>query len=91
MDRCSKKNRGYRVKVQGHISGSLARAFEGLELTLTPDGCTDIAGTNVDQSALFSLLIRIRDCGLTLVEIAYQGSQAANSGIEKEEKNNEQF
>ena len=91
MDGCSKENHGYRIKVRGHLSGRLARAFEELELTLSPDGCTFISGPDVDQSALFGLLNRIRDCGLTLVEVVYQGSQAANSRIEKEERNNEQY
>ena len=91
MEICSKRNHGYRIKVGGHLTGSLARAFEDLVLTLTPDGCTDISGIEVDQSALFGVLIRIRDCGLTLVEVAYQESKAAKSSVEKEERNNEQL
>ena len=91
MDGCSKENHGYRIKVRGHLSGRLARAFEELELTLSPDGCTFISGPDVDQSALFGLLIRIRDLGLTLVEVVDLGPKAANSSLKKEERNNEQF
>jgi hypothetical protein len=72
MERSSNETHDYEIKVRGHLCGRLARAFEELQLTLTPDGHTVISGTDVDQSALFGVLIRIRDCGLPLVAVVRQ-------------------
>ena len=56
----------YQIKICGHLSGRRARSFEGLEVTQMPDGHTMITGKEVDQSALFGILIRIRDLGIPL-------------------------
>jgi len=62
----------YEIKVCGHISGNRVNAFDGLELTLTPEGYTVLSGPAMDQAALFGILIRIRDSGLPLVAVVRQ-------------------
>lgn len=59
----------YRIEIQGQLSESRARAFNGLEVTLTPDGHTIISGQELDQSALFGVLLRIRDLGTPLLSV----------------------
>ncbi len=59
----------YRIEIQGQLSESRARAFSGLEVTLTPDGHTIISGQELDQSALFGVLLRIRDLGTPLLSV----------------------
>ncbi len=59
----------YRVCVKGHLPLAWAREFGDMELRCEPDGCTSLTGVVQDQSALFGLLARIRDLGLTLISI----------------------
>jgi hypothetical protein len=43
--------------------------FEGMDVGLTGDGNTIIAGEVVDQAALHGLLARVRDLGLVLISV----------------------
>ncbi len=42
-------------------------------LTCLPNGNTCIAGSLPDQSALYGLLMRLRDFGLTLISVNFLG------------------
>jgi hypothetical protein len=84
MEACSKDRCRYRIVVHGHLSGRSAAAFNGLEINLTPEGRTIISGPEMDQSALFGILLRIRDFGIPLLsvnredlarEIAHEGEE----------------
>jgi hypothetical protein len=55
----------YRIIVEGEIGPRYAQAFDGMEICAA-DGATEITGPVVDQSALYGLLGRIADLGLTL-------------------------
>jgi len=59
----------YRIRVKGHLSEQWANWFDGLALENLPDGCAMLSGTLPDQSALYGVLNRIRDAGLTLVSL----------------------
>lgn len=59
----------YRIEVSGHLSSRRARIFEGWQVTLTSDGRTIVSGEEIDQSALFGILIRIRDLGIPLLSV----------------------
>jgi hypothetical protein len=43
------------------------RWFEGLEISLDPNGETILSGPVIDQAALHGILNRIRDLGLPLM------------------------
>ena len=58
---------GYIVMISGHLSESLSDWFQDLEVIALPDGNTLIVGNDMDQPALFGLLISIRDFGIQLV------------------------
>jgi hypothetical protein len=59
----------YQIRVRGHLDDRWFRWFEGLTLSLTPDGETFITGKALDQAALHALLNRIRDLGLELIAV----------------------
>jgi hypothetical protein len=59
----------YEIKVWGHLDERRARRFEGLTVTLLPDGVTVLAGPIVDQAALHGVLARVRDLGLPLLAV----------------------
>lgn len=64
------KSLTYEIKVVGHINPQRARCFQGMQVQSLPGGETLISGTVPDQAALFGLLIRIRDLGLTLLSVS---------------------
>ena len=59
----------YSIRVAGHLAPRWAAWFEGLELRHEADGTTLLRGTLPDQSALFGVLIKVRDLNLTLLKV----------------------
>lgn len=57
------------IVIAGPLDKRRSGWFEGLDLTGQPDGATRIRGTVTDQAALFALISRIRDLGLTLISV----------------------
>ena len=65
----------YEITIQGHIADYWSSAFGGLSITRLSDGRTMIYGDVIDQSQLHSLLSKIRDMGLTLVELRQRAKE----------------
>lgn len=59
----------YEIRVRGHLSCEWSDWFEGLNITLQENGETLLTGPVVDQAALYGLLRKVRDIGLTLVSV----------------------
>ena len=59
----------YQITVQGVLDPRWSAWFDGLQLTSDAAGRTTISGPVADQAALHGLLTRIRDLGLTLLEV----------------------
>jgi hypothetical protein len=59
----------YTIRIRGHLSPRWSDWFDGMEITHGGDGQTILSGVLPDQSALFGLLYKIRDLGLTLVAV----------------------
>jgi hypothetical protein len=59
----------YQIQIAGHLRPQWAEWFEGLTITLEPDGTTLLTGPVVDQAALYGLLKKVRDLGLPLVAV----------------------
>ncbi len=59
----------YEIRIAGHLPPQWSDWFEGLAVTLEPAGTTLLSGTIVDQAALFALLKKVRDTGLTLIAV----------------------
>ena len=63
----SEESNDYVVIINGHLGKSLSDWFQDLEVIALPDGNTLIVGNDLDQPALFGLLIGIQDFGIQLV------------------------
>ena len=59
----------YEIRVAGHLSPQWMDWFEGLTVTLEENGNTLLSGPVADQAALYGLLKKVRDTGLTLVAL----------------------
>ena len=61
----------YHITVKEYLDDSRATWFDGLAISHAPDGTTTLEGSIRDQSALYGLIDKARDLGLTLVAVGY--------------------
>jgi hypothetical protein len=59
----------YEIRVNGVLDSGWSAWFDGLQVSSDNRGQTTIAGPVVDQAALHSLLAKVRDLGLDLLEV----------------------
>jgi hypothetical protein len=59
----------YLIRVKGHLDQERSSWFDGLAITHTTDGETILSGPIADQAALHGVLAKIRDLGLSLLEV----------------------
>ncbi len=62
-------NQIYILVIQGQLVPQWSAIFEGMQVACLPDGNTRITGCLPDQSALYGLLMRLRDLGIKLVSV----------------------
>ncbi len=60
----------YQIRIKGHLGPEWTDWFGGLTVTLAENGETVLTGPVVDQSALYGVLKRIRDLGMTLLSVS---------------------
>jgi hypothetical protein len=60
----------YVIRVKGHLNPFWQVWFEHLSITHQSDGTTLLSGPIRDQAALYGLLLKLRDLGLTLLELS---------------------
>ncbi len=72
----------YQIRLKGHLGSQWTDWFEGLTITLEDNGDTLLTGPVIDQAALFGLLKRVRDLGMTLVSVNFvQPSQVKTKEV----------
>jgi hypothetical protein len=59
----------YRIRVRGTLDPHWANWFDGLDLSHDANADTLIEGLVTDQAALYGLLGKLRDLGLTLLSV----------------------
>jgi hypothetical protein len=59
----------YQIRVQGHLDSQWTDWFEGMIITLEENGDTLLTGPVIDQAALYGLLKKVRDLGISLVSV----------------------
>jgi hypothetical protein len=59
----------YQIRIKGHLDQHRADSFPDLNITQLPNGETTLTGPVVDQSALYGVLINIRDLGIPLLSV----------------------
>ena len=60
------------LRIAGHLDARWLEWFEGLDMRHLEDGSTQIWGWVVDQAALYGLLQRSQDLGLTLLAVSVE-------------------
>ena len=59
----------YEIRVQGRLDSQWTEWFDGLTISHDSQGDTWLGGVVTDQAALYSLISRARDLGLTLLSV----------------------
>ena len=59
------------IRVKGRISEHWSEWFDELEITYTSANETTLQGEVKDQSAMYGLLAKLRDLGLSLVAVNF--------------------
>ncbi len=59
----------YEFKVKGHLDDRWSEWFGGLAVLRRENGTTVLVGPLVDQAALYGVIIRMRDLGLSLLSV----------------------
>jgi hypothetical protein len=57
------------IRIQGHLDQSWQQWFEGLQIVQEEQGTTLFSGLLSDQAALYGVLLKIRNLGLTLLSL----------------------
>ena len=75
----------YQIRIGGHLGREWTDWFEGLTIALEDNGDTLITGPVIDQAALFGLLKKVRDLGMTLLSVVgVKPGQAQASDVKQE-------
>ncbi len=69
----------YEFQIKGHLDDRWSEWFGGLSLQRHDDGTTVLIGPVVDQAALYGVIIRIRDLGLSLRSVNQVGESQGNT------------
>jgi hypothetical protein len=59
----------YEIRIEGHLGPQWVDWFEGLTITPEEGGETLLIGPVIDQAALYGLLKKVRDLGISLVAV----------------------
>ena len=63
----SDQNLIYEIRVKGHLDFELSEWFDDLSIKLEADGFTLLSGPFIDQAALYGLLKKLNEYGLSLI------------------------
>ena len=66
----------YQIRVSGHLDCHWSEWFDDLTIIHDADGATTLIGPVSDQAALYGLLNKAYDLGLTLIAVARIEAQA---------------
>lgn len=73
------------IVVKGHLDSHWSDWLEGMTITHTAEQNTMLCGEVADQSALYGLLSRLRDLGLTLISVVSTDQDDARPQTENKE------
>ena len=59
----------YQIRVEGHLNPRWTDSFGGMTITLLEEGDTLLTGPLLDQAALYGLLRKVRNLGMSLVSV----------------------
>jgi hypothetical protein len=64
----------YRIEVKEQLDTHWAAWFDGMTISHTAEGSTLLEGLVVDQAALYGLIRKLRDLGLSLIAVQPVGA-----------------
>jgi hypothetical protein len=59
----------YEIRVEGQLDSQWTEWFGGMTIAPQANGDTVLSGAVIDQAALYGLLKKVRDLGMTLVSV----------------------
>lgn len=59
----------YHIQIKERIDPHWAEWFDGMVITYAEEGGTVLEGILIDQAALYGLISKVRDLGLTLISV----------------------
>ena len=59
----------YEIRIKGHLSKKFDQWFNGMTITRDDDGNTTVCGELVDQTALHTILFKIRNMNFELLSV----------------------
>jgi hypothetical protein len=59
----------YHIWVKGHLPSQWSGLFEGMEISQDPCGDTLLSGPLKDQAALYGLLNKLQNLGVSLISV----------------------
>ena len=59
----------YQITIQGHLHPRWSQWFENMIIRQLPDGTTTLSGPVQDRAALYGIMNKLRDMGLTLLSV----------------------
>ena len=81
----------YQIRLKGHLSSQWTDWFGGLAITREESGDTLLTGPVIDQAALYGLLRKVRDLGMSLISVncievnQVNGSDSSDTQVKSEE------
>jgi len=60
------------IHVEGHLDKQWVEWLDGFSVTHIGDGETILTGLVKDQSAMYGLIAKLRDMGVTLISVDYK-------------------
>ena len=69
IDKPTSTAQRYEIRLKGHLDARWAGRLEGMTITLEEGGNTLLSGHLADQAALYGLLKKVRDFGLSLLSV----------------------
>ena len=71
----------YRLQVSGHLDDHWSDWLGGLAIHRQEDGTTVLIGPVVDQAALYGVINRLRDLGLSLLSVSRVQSKQRGKAV----------
>ena len=75
----------YQIKIKGHLEERWTEWFEEMTFTHEKDGTTTLYGPLPDQTALHSILRKIRDLNLQLISVRQVNLDAEDESLDNSE------
>ncbi len=69
-----------RIRTDAHLEPWLGETLAPLALELEPEGTSLLTGTAADQAAVFGILLRLRDSGVSLNMLWIQRRKKSEKG-----------